>query len=66
MGLGANIQEKADLIWTIADKLTGVYKPHEYGEVILIVQQKYVLFGDCRKVHFIKQLMKEKGRKNEQ
>lgn len=35
MGLGANIQEKADLIWTIADKLTGVYKPHEYGEVIL-------------------------------
>ena len=35
MGLGANIQEKADLIWAIADKLTGVYKPHEYGEVIL-------------------------------
>ena len=27
--------EKADLIWAIADKLTGVYKPHEYGEVIL-------------------------------
>lgn len=23
------------LIWAIADKLTGVYKPHEYGEVIL-------------------------------
>ncbi len=35
MGLSANIQEKAALIWAIADKLTGVYKPHEYGEVIL-------------------------------
>lgn len=29
------INQKADLIWAIADKLTGVYKPHEYGEVIL-------------------------------
>lgn len=35
MGLSSNIQEKANLIWSIADKLTGVYKPHEYGEVIL-------------------------------
>jgi len=30
-----NINEKANLIWAIADKLTGPYKPHEYGEVIL-------------------------------
>lgn len=30
-----NIQEKANLIWAIADKLVGVYKPHEYGNVIL-------------------------------
>lgn len=29
----AKIDQKADLIWAIADKLTGVYKPHEYGEV---------------------------------
>lgn len=29
------IDQKADLIWAIADKLTGVYKPHEYGDVIL-------------------------------
>lgn len=35
MSLSANINEKASLIWAIADKLTGVYKPHEYGEVIL-------------------------------
>jgi len=35
MSLSANISEKANLIWAIADKLTGVYKPHEYGEVIL-------------------------------
>lgn len=26
----AKIDQKADLIWAIADKLTGVYKPHEY------------------------------------
>ena len=30
-----NVQEKADLIWAIADKLVGIYKPHEYGNVIL-------------------------------
>ena len=35
MSLSANVNEKAALIWAIADKLTGVYKPHEYGEVIL-------------------------------
>ena len=35
MSLSANVNEKASLIWAIADKLTGVYKPHEYGEVIL-------------------------------
>ena len=35
MSLSANISEKAALIWAISDKLTGVYKPHEYGEVIL-------------------------------
>jgi type I restriction enzyme M protein len=35
MSLTSNVNEKANLIWAIADKLTGVYKPHEYGEVIL-------------------------------
>lgn len=35
MGLSSKVREKANLIWAIADKLTGVYKPHEYGEVIL-------------------------------
>lgn len=35
MSLSANVSEKAALIWAIADKLTGVYKPHEYGEVVL-------------------------------
>ncbi len=30
-----NIQKKANLIWAIADKLVGTYKPHEYGNVIL-------------------------------
>ena len=35
MSLSSNVNEKAALIWAIADKLTGVNKPHEYGEVIL-------------------------------
>lgn len=29
------VRDKANLIWSVADKLTGVYKPHEYGDVIL-------------------------------
>ena len=29
------VSEKASLVWSIADKLVGVYKPHEYGDVIL-------------------------------
>ena len=33
--INSNMNEKAALIWAIADKLTGVYKPHEYGEIIL-------------------------------
>lgn len=35
MSLSSHVSEKAALIWAIADKLTGVYKSHEYGEVIL-------------------------------
>jgi len=30
-----NIQEKANLIWDIANHLHGLFKPHEYGKVIL-------------------------------
>ncbi len=29
------VNEKANLIWSVADKITGVYKPHEYGDIIL-------------------------------
>lgn len=31
----ANIQEKANLIWECATHLVGLFKPHEYGKVIL-------------------------------
>lgn len=31
----SNLNEKINLIWSIADKLRGAYKPHEYGKVIL-------------------------------
>lgn len=33
--IGVNIQDKAALIWNVADTLRGPYKPHEYGLVIL-------------------------------
>lgn len=32
---GINIQEKANMIWNIADIITGTFKPHQYGQVIL-------------------------------
>ena len=31
----SNIQAKANLIWEIATHLVGLFKPHEYGKVIL-------------------------------
>jgi type I restriction enzyme M protein len=30
-----NVQQQANLIWNVADILRGLYKPHEYGKVIL-------------------------------
>lgn len=30
-----NVQEKANMIWSIADVIRGTFKPHEYGRVIL-------------------------------
>ena len=49
-----NVQEKANLIWAIADKLVGTYKPHEYGNVILpmcvIKRFSDTLFGTKDKV----------------
>ena len=52
MSLSAHINEKAALIWAIADKLTGVYKPHEYGEVILplTVIRRFDCIGRAGKV----------------
>ena len=44
--VGVNIQEKAALIWNVANSLFGAYKPHEYGLVILpmVVVKR---FHDC-------------------
>ncbi len=44
--VGANIAEKAAMIWNLADMLRGPFKPHEYGLVILpmtVVKR----FHDC-------------------
>ena len=44
--VGTNIQEKATMIWNVADVLRGPFKPHEYGLVILpmtVVKR----FHDC-------------------
>lgn len=49
-----NIQEKSNLIWSIADIIRDVYKPHEYGNVILpfTVLKRFndVLIGTKQKV----------------
>ena len=37
--VGVNIQEKATVIWNIANALLGYFKPHEYGLVILPMTQ---------------------------
>ncbi len=44
--VGVNIQEKASVIWNVANSLFGAYKPHEYGLVILpmVVIKR---FHDC-------------------
>lgn len=44
--VGKNIQEKATLIWNVANTLFGAFKPHEYGLVILpmVVIKR---FHDC-------------------
>ena len=44
--VGTNIQEKATMIWNVADLLRGPFQPHEYGLVILpmtVVKR----FHDC-------------------
>ncbi len=44
--VGKNINEKASMIWNVADMLRGPFKPHEYGLVILpmtVVKR----FHDC-------------------
>lgn len=44
--VGMNHEEKASLIWNVANSLFGAYKPHEYGLVILpmVVIKR---FHDC-------------------
>ena len=45
---GKTIQEKANVLWDVANSLAGLYKPHEYGLVILpmaVVKR----FHDCLK-----------------
>lgn len=33
--VGTDIQEKATVIWNVANAIFGIFKPHEYGKVIL-------------------------------
>ena len=46
VAVGKNIQDKAALIWNVANTLFGAFKPHEYGLVILpmVVIKR---FHDC-------------------
>lgn len=56
----AKIDQKADLIWAIADKLTGVYKPHEYGDVILplTVIRRFDCISQIRRMRYYRNTMK--------
>jgi len=60
-----NVQEKANLIWAIADKIVGVYKPHEYGNIILpmcvIKRFNDTLAQTKQKVLDLNQKLDEKG-----
>ena len=50
------INNHANLLWSIADKLTGVYKPHEYGLVILpmTVLRRFDIILENDKDEFLK------------
>ena len=64
--LSANVNEKANLIWAIADKLTGVYKPHEYGLVILpltVIRRFDTILADTKQ-KVLDQWKKIKGKPN--
>ena len=64
--LSANINEKANLIWAIADKLTGVYKPHEYGQVILpltVIRRFDTILADT-KAKVLAEWSKSQGKAN--
>ena len=53
--VGVNIQEKATMIWNVADVLRGPFKPHEYGLVILpmtVVKRFSESFGEEAGAHF--------------
>lgn len=61
--VGTNIQEKASLIWSVADTLRGPYKPHEYGLVILpmtVIKR----FHDCLAPTHDKVLAEAEAKKN--
>jgi len=47
MSLAGNVSEKAGLIWAIADKLTGVYKPHEYVHAMMVMVSETI----CRNLY---------------
>lgn len=65
MNLSTSINEKATLIWAIADKLTGVYKPHEYGEVILpltVIRRFDCILTDTKEAVLIPEKYMERDR----
>lgn len=51
-----SINNHANLIWSLADKLTGAYKPHEYGLVILplTVLRRFDVVLEEKKQEFLK------------
>ncbi len=48
-----NVQKQANLIWNVADILRGLYKPHEYGKVILSIIRVYTRSKRCLQIQLI-------------
>lgn len=40
-----NVQEKSNLIWSIADLISDFYKAYEYGKAILSMTVRNLLFN---------------------
>ncbi|MGN0821941.1 MAG: hypothetical protein ACI4OX_09235 [Akkermansia sp.] len=51
--VGTNIQEKATVIWNVANAVFGIFKPHEYGKVILPMAEDIAADMECEVLPYV-------------